>query len=87
MTASNYDGRLSEPPYNTETGPVVALQQELDEAREQVCILREALEAATSDIEDLLSELKLINSQRQNHNEEARMKRFRAVLEATKEGA
>lgn len=58
-----------------------------DRIQEQVRILREALEGATSDIEDTLSELKLMNPKRQNHNEEARIQRFRAVLEATKEGA
>ena len=54
---------------------------------EHVRILREALEGATSDLEDTLSELKLMNPKRQNHNEEARIQRFRTVLEATKEGA
>lgn len=54
---------------------------------EQVRNLREALEGATSDLEDTLSELKLMNPKRQNHNEEARIQRFRTVLKATKEGA
>lgn len=54
---------------------------------DRVRILREALEGATSDLEDTLSELKLMNPKRQNHNEEARIKRFRTALEATKEGA
>ena len=65
----------------------VQLAAKAPKLREQVRILREALEGATSDLEDTLSELKLMNPKRQNHNEEARIQRFRTVLEATKEGA
>lgn len=60
------------------------LLKEKHQLKGKVSNLREALEGATSALEDTLSELKLMNPKRQNHNEEARIKRFRATLEATK---
>ena len=81
MAASDYDGRLPEPPYDTDTSAVVALQEECDRLAEQVKLLREALEEG----EQLLAthpEVGIGNSK-----VHFCYHKFRAALEATKEGA
>ena len=81
MAASDYDGRLPEPPYSTDTSAVVALQEECDRLAEQVRTLRCALFV----IKESAYNSSHIESLRENLRE-IRGVAIRA-LEATKEGA
>ena len=89
MAASDYDGRLPEPPYDTDTSAVVALQEECDRLAEQVKLLREELEASKSRMEIAAEYLHRFQGACAYHGDQlvGAIKRIDATLEATKEGA
>ena len=86
MAASDYDGRLPEPPYDTDTSAVVALQEERDRLNAQVAALQNERDVLKSLLADNLTAW---DGEEDSVKEEhaALIEETRAALEATKEEA
>ena len=85
MAASDYDGRLPEPPYDTDTSAVAALQEECDRLAEQVKLLREVAEDARKELE---AQATYFGAHLDQENNLFRiLRKLEAALEAAKEGA
>ena len=86
MAASDYDGRLPEPPYDTDTSAVAALQEECGRLNAQVAALQNERDVLKSLLADNLSAW---DGEEDSVKEEhaALIEETRAALEATKEEA
>lgn len=77
MAASDYDGRLPEPPYDTDTSAVAALQEECDRLNAQV--------AALQNERDVLKSLLADNLTAWDGEEDSVKEEHAALIEETRE--